>query len=173
MSVGDNLQRNIQHYSCHQSKSPLKSNNGLKDLNWPQIQNLHPWSYMFPCNLYSKFSQHFLLTTISNSSNHKFELNHDFELACLSMLMVIINPGLNERTSFLLAAINITRRWRPSTRTSNISSTPHSLSVLMTFSSYNAVWLRADWRSKHKSSENRLKDLITRPTPSVFPTFFM
>ena len=49
---------------------------------------------MFPCNVYSNFTQPFLLTTISNSSNYNFELNHDFELACLSMLMVIINPVL-------------------------------------------------------------------------------
>ena len=47
---------------------------------------------MFPCNVYSNFTQPFLLTTISNSSNYNFELNHDFELACLSMLMVVINP---------------------------------------------------------------------------------
>ena len=43
--------------------------------------------------LYSNFQQPFLLTTILNSSNDNFELNHDFELACLGMLMVIINPG--------------------------------------------------------------------------------
>ena len=44
---------------------------------------------MFPCNFNQISPQPFLL----NSSNHNFELNHDFELACLSMLMVIINPG--------------------------------------------------------------------------------
>ena len=31
--------------------------------------------------------------TLVSMSYHNFELNHDFELACLSMLMVIINPG--------------------------------------------------------------------------------
>ena len=37
--------------------------------------------------------QPFFLTTISNSSNHTSELNHDFKLAC--MLVVIINPVSN------------------------------------------------------------------------------
>ena len=41
----------------------------------------------------TNFSQPFFTTTISRSSNHNFELNHDFELACLSMLMVISIPG--------------------------------------------------------------------------------
>ena len=46
-----------------------------------------------PIQCKTNFSQHFLLTTISNSSNHNFELNHDYELAYSSMLIVIINPG--------------------------------------------------------------------------------
>ena len=35
------------------------------------------------------------LATISNSGNHNFELDCDFQLACLSMLMLIINPASN------------------------------------------------------------------------------
>ena len=49
---------------------------------------------MFSHNLCLNFSQPFFTTTISNSSNHIFELKHTFELVCLSMLMVIGNPAI-------------------------------------------------------------------------------
>ena len=50
---------------------------------------------MFSHNVSLNFTQPFLPTTISNSSNHIFELNHNFELVCLSMLMVIGNPDFS------------------------------------------------------------------------------
>ena len=77
---------NIHHYSYHQSIRPHR----LKLISESTAIITH-----VPMQFYSNFPQPFLLTTISNSSYHNFALNHDFELACLSMLMVIINPDLN------------------------------------------------------------------------------
>ena len=58
---------------------------------------------MFSHNVCLNFSQPFFPTTLSNSSNHIFQLNHTFELVCLSMLMVIGNPEFylaNTKISF-------------------------------------------------------------------------
>ena len=68
--------------------------NSLRKFLRTQNQNLQSWATLLTWKLISNFTQLHSLTTISNSSNHNFELNRDFQLACLSMLMLIINPDI-------------------------------------------------------------------------------
>ena len=49
---------------------------------------------MFQFNIYFNFLQPFSLSMISNSSEHNFKLEHGWELAHSSMLMLIENPAM-------------------------------------------------------------------------------